>query len=184
MAKRFQWTPYLDIVVGCLVLLVLILLRSMNPVGADEEVKALAERRRCGSIHWLFTTAAEQAELREHGFMARASFQYHWHNTGYASFDEFLARMTSRRRKQLRKERARVHASAPAIEWVAGSALTAEDIAAIDRFYRTTTQNHHGQDYLQPGFFAAVVAERVRLRPGLKTAEALTKFKSARRGPR
>ena len=123
------------------------------------EVKALGERHRCGSVHWLFTTAAEQAELREHGFMARASFQYHWHNAGYASFDEFLGRMTSRRRKQLRKERARVQASAPAIEWVPGSALTAEDVAAIDRFYRTTTQNHHGQDYLQPGFFEAVVEE-------------------------
>ncbi|MBA3545333.1 MAG: N-acetyltransferase [Nannocystis sp.] len=123
------------------------------------EVKALADRRRCGSVHWLFTTEAEQAELQAHGFMARASFQYHWHNAGYASFDEFLARMTSRRRKQLRKERARVQASAPALEWVPGTELTADDVAAIDRFYRTTTQNHHGHDYLQPGFFAAVVAE-------------------------
>ncbi len=123
------------------------------------EVKALADRRRCGSVHWLFTTAAEQAELRAHGFMARASFQYHWRNVGYTSFDEFLARMTSRRRKQLRKERARVQASAPALEWVPGAELTEEDVAAIDRFYRTTTQNHHGHDYLQPGFFAAVVAE-------------------------
>ena len=133
---------------------------SRGPVVARlvDGVRALAERRRCMSIHWLFTTAAEQAELRDHGFMARASFQYHWHNAGYASFDEFLARMTSRRRKQLRKERARVHACAPAVEWVPGAALTAEDIATIDRFYRTTTLNHYGQDYLQPGFFEAVVA--------------------------
>lgn len=140
---------------------------SRGPVVARlvAEVRALAERRRCGSVHWLFTSAAEQAELREHGFMARASFQYHWHNAGYGSYDEFLARMTSRRRKQLRKERARVQASVPAVEWVPGAALTAEDTAAIDRFYRTTTQQHHGQDYLQPGFFAEVVAampERVQ----------------------
>ncbi len=134
---------------------------SRGPVVARlvAGVKMLADRRRCGSIHWLFTTAAEQAELSAHGFMARASFQYHWHNVGYASFDEFMARMTSRRRKQLRKERARVQASAPALEWVPGAALSGEDIAAIDRFYRTTTQNHHGQDYLNPGFFEAVVAE-------------------------
>lgn len=123
------------------------------------ELRAVAERRRCSSIHWLFTSAAEQEELREHGFMARASFQYHWHNAGYRSFEEFLARMTSRRRKQLRKERARVRASAPAVEWVPGAALTGADIAAIDRFYRSTTQQHHGHDYLRPGFFAAVVAE-------------------------
>src|SRR5690606_12638853 len=95
------------------------------------EVKALADRRRCGSVHWLFTTQAEQAELQQRGFMARASSQYHWHNAGYASFDEFLARMTSRRRKQLRKERARVKESAPGLEWVPGTELTAEDVAAI-----------------------------------------------------
>ncbi len=135
---------------------------ARGPVVARlvDAVRGLADRKRCGSIHWLFTTAAEQAELKEHGFSPRASFQYHWHNTGYASYDEFLARLTSRRRKQLRKERARVHAAVPAVEWVPGTALTAEDTEIIDRFYRGTTHNHFGQDYLQPGFFAAVVAEQ------------------------
>jgi len=150
---------------------------SRGPVVAKlvAEVRALAERRRCGSIHWLFTTAAEQAELREHGFLPRASFQYHWHNDGYASFDEFLARMTSRRRKQLRKERARVHAAVPAVEWVPGAALTADDLEVIDRFYRGTTHNHFGQDYLQAGFFQAVVEEQpervqwARVRRGERT---------------
>lgn len=138
-------------------------------------VRTVAERRRCSSVHWLFTTAAEQAELREHGFLPRASFQYHWHNAGYASFDEFLARMTSRRRKQLRKERVRVQAAAPGVEWVGGAELTAEDCATIDRFYRVTTQNHFGQDYLQPGFFQAVVEEQpervqwARVRRGERT---------------
>jgi len=150
---------------------------SRGPVVAKlvAEVRALAERRRCGSIHWLFTTAAEQAELREHGFLPRASFQYHWHNDGYASFDEFLARMTSRRRKQLRKERARVHAAVPAVEWVPGAALTPDDLEVIDRFYRGTTHNHFGQDYLQAGFFQAVVEEQpervqwARVRRGERT---------------
>ena len=150
---------------------------SRGPVVAKlvAEVRALADRRRCGSIHWLFTTAAEQAELREHGFLPRASFQYHWHNDGYASFDEFLARMTSRRRKQLRKERARVHAAVPAVEWVPGAELTPDDLEVIDRFYRGTTHNHFGQDYLQAGFFQAVVEEQpervqwARVRRGERT---------------
>jgi len=160
---------------------------SRGPVVARlvTGVRALAERRRCSSIHWLFTTEAEQAELREHGFMPRASFQYHWHNAGYASFDEFLARMTSRRRKQLRKERARVHAAVPGVEWVSGSELTAEDCATIDRFYRVTTHNHFGQDYLQPGFFAAVVAEQpervqwARVRRGERTIAGALFFETA-----
>lgn len=143
-------------------------------------VKALAERHGCRSIHWLFTTASEQAELAAHGFMPRASFQYHWHRAGERDFEGFLGRMTSRRRKQIRKERARVQAAIGAVEWVPGSALTAEDVATIDRFYRQTTQNHHGNDYLQPGFFEAVTelqAERVQwarvTRDGRTTAGAL-----------
>lgn len=140
---------------------------SRGPVVARlvEGVKAVAERRRCRSIHWLFTTEAEQAELRDCGFMPRASFQYHWRHAGERDFEGFLARMTSRRRKQIRKERARVHASVGAVEWVPGSALDAEELATIDRMYRQTTHNHYGQDYLQPGFFAEVaarLAERVQ----------------------
>ncbi|MFN0245599.1 MAG: peptidogalycan biosysnthesis protein, partial [Kofleriaceae bacterium] len=132
---------------------------SRGPVVARlvAGVRALAERRGCASIHWLFTTEAEQAELRDHGFMARASFQYHWRSAGERDFEGFLARMTSRRRKQIRKERARVHAAVGRVEWVSGAALTTEDVATIDRFYRQTTFNHFGHDYLQPGFFAEVV---------------------------
>lgn len=121
------------------------------------EVRALAERRGCRSIHWLFTSAAEQDELQERGFLARASFQYHWRHAGERDFEGFLARMTSRRRKQIRKERARVHAVASPVRWVPGTALTEEDVATIDRYYRRTTMNHYGQDYLQPGFFNEVV---------------------------
>lgn len=123
-------------------------------------VKDLAERRGCRSIHWLFTTAAEQAELQDHGFMARASFQYHWRHAGERDFAAYLGRMTSRRRKQIRKERARVHAAVGTVEWVAGGELDADEVATIDRFYRQTTINHHGNDYLQPGFFAEVVARQ------------------------
>jgi predicted N-acyltransferase len=120
-------------------------------------VRDIAERRRCMSIHWLFTTQGEQAELAARGFMPRASFQYHWHRGGEADFAGFLGRMTSRRRKQIRKERARVHAAVGEVEWVAGTELDDAEVATIDRFYRQTTMNHFGHDYLQPGFFEEVV---------------------------
>jgi hypothetical protein len=147
-------------------------------------VRALADRRGCRSVHWLFTTAGEQEELRALGFMPRASFQYHWHNAGYADFEAFLATMTSRRRKQIRKERASVRAAAPPVEWVPGSALTGEDVATIDRFYRRTTHNHYGQDYLQPGFFAEVVAAQparvrwARVRRGGRTIAGALYFET------
>lgn len=119
-------------------------------------VREAADAAGCSSIHWLFTTPAEQDALAARGFMPRASFQYHWHNEGFADFEAFLATMTSRRRKQLRKERARARAAIDALEWVAGPDLAPGDLAAIDAFYRDTVHAHGGHDYLAPGFFGHV----------------------------
>jgi hypothetical protein len=118
-----------------------------------QRVRSLADTTKCSSIHWLFTTEAEQTLLEAFGFVPRASFQFHWRNADYATFDDFLATLTSRKRKQIRKERARARAAVDMIEFVAGTDLTTDDLAAIDRFYRNTTDNHGGQDYLRPGFF-------------------------------
>lgn len=126
-----------------------------------EGVRAIADAQGCSSIHWLFTTETEHSMLAEHGFAPRASYQFHWRNAGYATFDDFLATLTSRKRKQIRKERARAQAAVDTIEFVGGDALGPDDLRAIDRFYRATTDNHGGQDYLRPGFFA----ELCRLAP-------------------
>jgi len=123
-----------------------------------KRVRALADEMRCSSIHWLFTTEAEQALLEPLGFVPRASFQFHWRNAQYTSFEDFLATLTSRKRKQIRKERARARAAVDEIEFVAGEDLGPDDLVAIDRFYRNTTDNHGGQDYLRPGFFAHLCA--------------------------
>lgn len=119
-------------------------------------VRDVAEAERCWSIHWLFTTAREHAELAARGFMPRTSYQYHWHNHGYADFEAFLATMTSRRRKQIRKERARAQAGIDAFEWIPGAALGEADLADIDRYYRATVRAYGGLDYLQRGFFEHV----------------------------
>lgn len=119
-------------------------------------VRDVADAERCWSIHWLFTTAREHDELAAHGFMRRASYQYHWHNEGYADFEAFLATMTSRRRKQLRKERARAREGIDALEWVRGPDLGPDDLADIDRYYRSTVRAYGGLDYLQTGFFEHV----------------------------
>lgn len=119
-------------------------------------VRELADALECSSIHWLFTTAEEHAFLASAGFMSRASFQFHWTNRGYADFDAFLATLSSRKRKQIRKERARAREQVDAIQFVTGARLECDDLVALDRFYRRTTRSHGGQDYLRPGFFQAL----------------------------
>lgn len=116
-------------------------------------VQAIAEDAECSSIHWLFCTAAEQRLLADHGFFGRTTMQFHWKNRGYASFDAFLAELKSRKRKQLRKEHERARAAVDSIAWKRGDELTEPELAELDRFYRHTTDNHGGHDYLKPGFF-------------------------------
>jgi uncharacterized protein len=119
-------------------------------------VRQVADDTECSSIHWLFCTAEEQAELADAGFFPRASMQFHWHNRGYATFDDFLAQLKSRKRKQLRKERERARAAIERLSWVPGGEIDAAQLDDLDRFYRNTTDAHGGRDYLRPGFFHAL----------------------------
>ncbi|HEY0192118.1 MAG TPA: GNAT family N-acetyltransferase [Kofleriaceae bacterium] len=119
-------------------------------------VRAVADDVGCSSIHWLFCTAEEQQALVEHGHFARASMQFHWHNRGYATFDDFLGQLKSRKRKQLRKERDRARAAIERLSWVTGGELDDAQLGDLDRFYRNTTDQHGGRDYLRPGFFHAL----------------------------
>ena len=116
-------------------------------------VRQVADDAECSSIHWLFCTADEQQLLGESGFFPRATMQFHWKNRGYATFDDFLAQLKSRKRKQIRKERQRARAAIERLTWLAGSELDRERLDDLDRFYRVTTDNHGGRDYLRPGFF-------------------------------
>lgn len=133
--------------------------RILLAPGAPEEVRdvliaavrAVADEADCSSVHWLFCTAEEQAALAERGHFARATYQFHWHNKGYKTFDDFLARLKSRKRKQLRKERAKAQAAIERLTWV--ESPSEEQLDDLDRFYRITTDNHGGRDYLRPGFF-------------------------------
>lgn len=131
-------------------------LRSAVATVLVEAIRSLAHDLEVSSVHWLFTTQGEQAFLEQAGFKARASFQFHWHNAGYASFDDFLATLSSRKRKQIRKERTRARAEVDGLEFVPGCDLTSDDLDHLDRFYRGTSMRHGAREYLRPGFFHAL----------------------------
>ena len=129
------------------------------PVITDaliDAVRALADDTGCSSIHWLFCTAEEMAVLEAHEHTGRTTHQFHWRNRDYASFDDFLGALKSRKRKQLRKERQKARAAIDALTWVEGADLDAARLDDLDRFYRNTTDAHGGRDYLRPGFFHAL----------------------------
>ena len=122
--------------------------------GLIAGVKEVADQADCSSIHWLFCSHKEAQRLEAMGFFRRSTYQFHWHNRDYSEYDEFLSQLTSRKRKQLRKERRRALEPLDGpVEFVPGDDLTSEQLDCMDRYYRRTVFAHGGTDYLQPGFF-------------------------------
>ena len=136
--------------------------RNLGPLAKTirriliDAVRSIADDAQCSSIHWLFCTALEQRALAEAGHFPRASLQFHWKNRGYGSFGDFLGALRSRKRKQIRKERERARGAIEQLAWIAAPELTQARLDDLDRFYRTTTDQHGGRDYLRPGFFHRV----------------------------
>src|SRR5690606_34896830 len=119
--------------------------RFLVAKGEDEEAvtRALiggaldaADEIGASSLHLLFLTEAERDRACAAGLSPRLSLQFHWHNEGYASFDELLARFRADKRKQVKKERRRVAESGLEIAVKEGPELDAAEWAALARFYR------------------------------------------------
>jgi predicted N-acyltransferase len=118
----------------------------------------LAERTRASSIHVLFPHKADGALLAASGYLARKSCQFHWTNDGYASFDDFLARFTSAKRKKVRRERRRIAEADVRFEHLAGNEPSRADWDAIYEFYSRTFLRRGRPPYLNRAFFASVAA--------------------------
>ncbi len=114
----------------------------------------VADSTRSSSVHLLFLTPEEQDWVSRDGrLMKRLSFQFHWTNAGYASFDDFIGRFRSSMRKKLRKER-RIAAEANlTIEEHRGHELPVSDWQALERLYRATCGRKGSYPYLTREFF-------------------------------
>jgi predicted N-acyltransferase len=113
----------------------------------------LTEQNALSSLHITFCTEAEYALGGAMGMLQRTDQQFHWQNRGYAGFDDFLAGLTSRKRKQIRRERAQAQASGVSIHHLTGSELEPEHWDAFWRFYQDTGGRKWGRPYLTRGFF-------------------------------
>jgi predicted N-acyltransferase len=112
------------------------------------------------SVHATFCTETEYEALGEAGWLQRMGVQYHWHNRGYGSFDDFLAALSSRKRKVLRRERR--DANACGLEFVAlrGPEISNRDWDAFYDFYQSTVDRKWGSAYLTRRFFS-LLGERL-----------------------
>jgi predicted N-acyltransferase len=92
------------------------------------------------------------------GYLRRTGQQFHWQNDGYRSFDEFLAALSSRKRKLIRKERATALAGDIAIERLTGSDIDERHWDAMYKFYQDTGARKWGRPYLNRAFFSLLGA--------------------------
>lgn len=114
---------------------------------------ALGQRLKVSSLHVTFPTETECEVMTEAGFSPRIGEQYHWKNEGYASFDDFLAALSSRKRKTIRHERAVANGHGIKIGALCGDDIKAHHWDAFFRFYMSTSDRKWGQAYLTRAFF-------------------------------
>ena len=138
-----------------------LLLRPGATVGIDTLGRALAQA--CGelglsSVHATFCTEPEWHELGAAGWLQRLGTQFHWENAGYASFDDFLGALSSRKRKVLRRERRDANAAGLTFRTLRGSEIGKKEWDAFYRFYQSTVDRKWGSAYLTRAFFTLLSA--------------------------
>ncbi|MEZ5598842.1 MAG: GNAT family N-acetyltransferase [Pseudomonadales bacterium] len=116
----------------------------------------VAEETGVSSLHMTFLTQAQWQHAGSLGWLQRIDQQFHWHNRDYASFEEFLGQLTSKRRKDLRRERRDALADGIEVEWVTGSDLTEAHWDAFFTFYMDTGSRKWGRPYLTRQFFSEI----------------------------
>ena len=126
----------------------------------------MAKRHGISGLHINYIDQQASARMGALGFLERAGQQFHWHNQGYASFDDFLASFASRKRKAVRKEREQALEPGITIEHVTGPDITEAHWDAMYAFYMDTSSRKWGEPYLNRAFFShlgAAIAERCLL---------------------
>jgi predicted N-acyltransferase len=147
-------------------------LLGMRPQQLLAAIEAVTVQNGMSSAHSTFIDEAGATECERRGWLIRHGVQYHWFNRGFASFEEFLGSLTSRKRKAIRKERS------AAREGLAFRALRGPEIGpaewdAMWSFYQDTGGRKWGHPYLTREFFDLV---------GARMSERLLLFLACRDG--
>jgi len=134
-------------------------LLAKTPAARLDLASSLAQVARklaAPTVHVNFTSKDEQEVLADVGFLPRIGEQFHWFNRGYKSFDDFLAALSSRKRKAIRRERRDATAGGLVIRHLIGNAITEKHWDAFWLFYQDTGARKWGHPYLTHNFFRRV----------------------------
>lgn len=117
---------------------------------------ACAREEPVSSLHCLFPPAAEMPLLEAHGLLPRAACQFHWTNAGYRDFDDFLDALSSKRRKEIRRERREAMRAGVEVEVLRGDEVSEHQWRVYHRFYCATFDRKWGYPSLTEDFFREI----------------------------
>ncbi len=118
-----------------------------------EGAVTVADRNGISSLHATFCTGFEAEAGREMGLLHRTGQQFHWFDEGYGDFDGFLASLSSRKRKTIRRERREALGFGGRIVHLTGDEITEDHWGAFWTFYQDTGARKWGRPYLTRDFF-------------------------------
>lgn len=113
----------------------------------------LVKQQGLSSFHSLFTNQQQATRAAQLNLAMRLSTQFHWKNKNYQDFAKFLAKLSSKKRKNIKRERRRVIESGVEFQWLTGASLNASAVDQMYQFYSRTIQYYGAQSYLNRCFF-------------------------------
>ncbi len=116
----------------------------------------LAKQRNCSSVHWLFPSLAQKALLKKAGLIIRQGCQYHWHNDKYQNFDHYLSYFSSRKRKNVLKERRQIKQAGISFRQLRGDEISSDEWHLFYKYYREIYDRKWGFPSLTLGFFEEI----------------------------
>ena len=130
---------------------------ASNPRELQQQLLAsaleLVQQEGCSSLHFLFIPAEEREIYEAAGLLLRHSFQFHWQNQGYGSFEDFLSRLRSKRRKEILRERRQVQEQGLEVILLRGEEIEPKLCRVMYDFYLTTIDRKWAMPYLSYEFF-------------------------------
>ena len=147
--------------------------------GLIAGAEAVVRGNGLSSAHATFIDESEVPVFEAAGWLIRVDRQFHWHNDGFSSFEDFLASLASRKRKAIRKERSTA-LQGLTVRHLSGAEIKEADWDAFWTFYQDTGARKWGRPYLTRPFFSLLgqrMPERLLLvfaeRDGVPIAGAL-----------
>lgn len=125
--------------------------------AVSNALKKISEDNNFSSVHILLAEKKEIDLYSNEDFSLRTSYSFHWFNKEYKNFDNFLEDMTSRQRKNIKKERTKISQQGIKMKKISGHEITEDMLEIFYKFYQVTYLKRGMRGYLNLEFFKKIV---------------------------